>query len=361
MVGVVHQLGWLVGLSDDLKLLLYDVRAQILDALQDEQQDTEVLYWFGGIDYSSVYNLYEKRRVILGYKRNKLILIFDSSGGDADAAYQLVELLRSYCDNLEIVIPVWAKSAGTLVCLAAKKIYMTGIAELGPLDTQIMEPGEVRLKGALDEYQATMRIREEAFNTLDHAVALILNKSGGMNIPDTLALSGKFVSDLLEPLYYQIDPILLGKRARQLDVGFQYAIRILTTNDAYNEQQVKYLADRLVYRYPSHSFVINYNEAAYFLGLPVCFLEPDGPLDILINQLLSKRGEDLELIGSFVGEESELQVSEDADTGDTALFGEQNSDCERGDVISVDDAIENSCTTTNEHESEAAAGIEQEE
>lgn len=252
------------------------------------------------------HEFYKNRREILGEENNKIVLLFDSPGGDADAAYLLVEILKRYCNHIEIVVPLWAKSAATLVCLAAQKIYMTGVAELGPLDPQVIEPGETRLKGALDEYKAIMQLREEAFSNLDSAVRLIMNRSGGMSVQDILVPAGDFVARLLEPLYYQINPEILGRRARQLDVGFQYAIRILLRNEHYNKELISDLADKLVYGYPSHSFVINYYEAI-LLGLPVQLMEPGVFIEELITFLMERK-EELCVIGSFLGEETSLCV-----------------------------------------------------
>jgi hypothetical protein len=44
------------------------------------------------------------------------------NGGETLAAWRLVNLLRIYCDELEILIPMKALSAGTLICIGADKL-----------------------------------------------------------------------------------------------------------------------------------------------------------------------------------------------------------------------------------------------
>src|SRR3546814_9324606 len=48
-----------------------------------------------------------------------------TKGGNTAAAWRLVNLLRTFCNELEIIVPAKAMSAGTLMCLGADKIVMT--------------------------------------------------------------------------------------------------------------------------------------------------------------------------------------------------------------------------------------------
>jgi ATP-dependent protease ClpP protease subunit len=68
----------------------------------------------------------------------RLNVIIDSGGGSIDAAYNLVMLFRKFgTSELNFVIPRWAKSAATLLVCSGNKIFMSPVAELGPLDPQI--------------------------------------------------------------------------------------------------------------------------------------------------------------------------------------------------------------------------------
>lgn len=67
----------------------------------------------------------------------KLTLLLDTNGGNTSAAWRLINLIRSFCDNLEVVVPMKAMSAGTLMSLGADKILMTKQAALGPIDPSL--------------------------------------------------------------------------------------------------------------------------------------------------------------------------------------------------------------------------------
>lgn len=296
-------MAWIKEGSPEIMSILCTVKEKLLEG----QDDAEVVFWCDDLDVDLVRLFYHMRRSIVGNtKKKKIILVINSPGGSVDAAYSLIEILRNSCECIEVVVPVWAKSAATLVSLSANKIYMSEIAELGPLDPQVREPGEVRYKSVLDEYQAMSQIRREAFENFDYAVALIMNKSGGMSIPEVLSPASKFVATLIRPLYEQTDPKLLGKRVRQLKISEEYAIRVLRRNKAYKGQDIEELVNTLVYEYPSHSFVINYNEANE-LGMPVEILSDDPTIENLVK-VFTVWGREISLIGSFVPDESSAET-----------------------------------------------------
>ena len=70
----------------------------------------------------------------------KISLYLYTRGGDTAAAWNIVNLLRQYCDNLQVVIPHKAHSAGTLISIGANSIIMTKQATLGPIDPSVNTP-----------------------------------------------------------------------------------------------------------------------------------------------------------------------------------------------------------------------------
>jgi len=68
-----------------------------------------------------------------------LDLVVVSPGGDGTAAESLLDLCRKYCRGvLRVVVPLYAKSAATLLALGADEIVMGETSELGPIDAQVM-------------------------------------------------------------------------------------------------------------------------------------------------------------------------------------------------------------------------------
>jgi hypothetical protein len=75
-------------------------------------------------------------------KRNSNVdLLLHSGGGDIDAAEKMVSILRTTVGSgrFRIIVPDFAKSAGTLMALAADKIVMSDSSELGPIDPQFVQ------------------------------------------------------------------------------------------------------------------------------------------------------------------------------------------------------------------------------
>jgi hypothetical protein len=74
-------------------------------------------------------------------KGAKLDLMLHTLGGDVDAAEKITSLLLKTVDadgELRVIVPDSAKSAGTLIALAAQTIVMSDTSELGPIDPQVV-------------------------------------------------------------------------------------------------------------------------------------------------------------------------------------------------------------------------------
>lgn len=74
------------------------------------------------------------------------------------------------------------------------------------------------------------------------------------------------ISSFYHPLLNQIDPYKLGEKKRKLDIGEEYAHRILTLyNSTISQEEKKSLIEYLVNGFPDHGFVIDYKMIAKFL------------------------------------------------------------------------------------------------
>jgi ATP-dependent protease ClpP protease subunit len=68
-----------------------------------------------------------------------LDFLLHTPGGDIDAAEKVISMVRTSvgAGRLRVIVPDFAKSAGTLMVLGADKIIMSDSSELGPIDPQI--------------------------------------------------------------------------------------------------------------------------------------------------------------------------------------------------------------------------------
>jgi hypothetical protein len=88
----------------------------------------------------------------------ELFLILNSGGGDGLAAERIVNICRTFGGgSFSVIVPKMAKSAATMICFGAKKIFMSETSELGPVDPQIAKYDDA---GNLSEYQAAHEIVE---------------------------------------------------------------------------------------------------------------------------------------------------------------------------------------------------------
>lgn len=209
-------------------------------------------------------------KIVLGRKDfqpvETLEILLHTPGGEGDLAYKLVKFFRRRCKQLNFIVPMVAKSAGTLMCLGGDAIFMGEFAELGPVDVQITDPVErgVEPLSPLDELKSMEFLRDYAVELFDFFTALIIRNSG-MSVKDAIREASPYVSAMVRPLYEKIDPLEVGEHRRALAEGEEYAKRLLALTD---NPFASTIIDRLVRQYPSHGFDIDLDEAAE-LKLPV--------------------------------------------------------------------------------------------
>ena len=64
----------------------------------------------------------------------KLDVFLYTRGGATNAVWPIVGLLREFDTEFEVLVPFRAHSSGTMLALAARKIVMSRLAELSPID-----------------------------------------------------------------------------------------------------------------------------------------------------------------------------------------------------------------------------------
>lgn len=196
-------------------------------------------------------------------------LLIESPGGYAREAFILARLLQRHCGGFTALVPKYAKSAATLLALGADKIVMDDDAELGPIDAQVIDLERERIGSALDEVQSLERLHAQALNLIDSTMLLLIRrarKRTDVVLPHVL----HYVTQTMRPLYEKIDTVHFTSTSRTLKVAEAYATRLLSSK--YPDTATR-IAERLVYDYPDHGFVIDHAEAA-MLGIEVESFQP---------------------------------------------------------------------------------------
>lgn len=108
-----------------------------------------------------------------------LTLIMHTPGGMINATETIVAYLRSKFPNfIQVIIPTYAMSAGTMITLASDKIIMGRQSQMGPIDPQLPVNGRtVSALAIIDQFQeAEKKILENKDNA--HVWAPILTSLG---------------------------------------------------------------------------------------------------------------------------------------------------------------------------------------
>jgi hypothetical protein len=116
-------------------------RQALIKAIQQRTRRKLVCYVAGQqapIDRDDIVGIVDLLHNVPG--ESDLDLLLHTSGGDIDAAEKLITMIRAKVARgvLRLVVPDFAKSAGTLMVLGADAVVMSDTSELGPIDPQIV-------------------------------------------------------------------------------------------------------------------------------------------------------------------------------------------------------------------------------
>lgn len=218
-------------------------------------------------------------QALIGRESSNALLVLATPGGDPHAGFRIARALQHHYGHFDALVPRYCKSAGTLMVVGAKRLFLADSSELGPLDIQVKKSDEVVGRNSgLDILQAVTYLRTQAmdgFRTYLHELTqeVRLSTKVASDIASTLT------TGLFEPIFAQIDPMKLAEMQRAMEIAYAYGQRL-------NEQSNNLRSDglqKLVATYPSHEFVIDRREAKQIF---ISVSKPEGILSILSDALL---------------------------------------------------------------------------
>lgn len=108
------------------------------------------------------------------YNSGKLYVILTTNGGSASTVERMVNIFRHNYREVNFIIPDYAYSAGTILCMSGDNIYMDYTSVLGPIDPQVPNK-EGRFVPALGYLDKVNDLLDKAENgTISQAEFLIL-------------------------------------------------------------------------------------------------------------------------------------------------------------------------------------------
>jgi len=123
------------------------------------------------IDYSDLLPFTDQ---LSNLKGKKLDLILETPGGSGEVAEDLVKAMRGQYEDVAVIVPGYAKSAGTIMAMAADEILLGPHSGLGPIDAQIFYQGKRFSADALLEGMEKIKKEVVDTGTLNRAYIPIL-------------------------------------------------------------------------------------------------------------------------------------------------------------------------------------------
>jgi hypothetical protein len=105
---------------------------------------------------------------------NALDLILETPGGSGPVAEDIMNAIRAKYSDVGVIVPGYAKSAGTIMAMAADEILMGTISALGPIDAQVSWQGKWFSAGELLEGMDRISTETKKAGHLDLAYIPIL-------------------------------------------------------------------------------------------------------------------------------------------------------------------------------------------
>jgi ClpP class serine protease len=133
-------------------------------------------------------------------KGSAVDLVLETPGGSGEVAEDIVKLLHGKYQDVGVIVPGYAKSAGTIITMAGDEILMEPASALGPIDAQLSWQGKVFSADALLEGMEKIKKEVAATGVLNKAYIPVLQGiSPGelQSAENALKFAGSLVTDWL--------------------------------------------------------------------------------------------------------------------------------------------------------------------
>lgn len=224
----------------------------------------------------------------------RISLILHTSGGHTLTAWRLINLIRMFCDELEVFVPSKAQSAGTLMSIGADRIVLTKQAVLGPIDPTLSSPlnPQVNVGGQTTQVPVSVESVRGYLNLTRNELGIVDKQN---------------LTKVLLELSSHIHPVVLGDIFRSTE-QIRFLARKLLPRQVKDERKIDSVVDFLCADSGSHDYTIDRREALE-LGLQV--EKPSAELYKLLKEVHQSYTEELQLLNPY----SPMEYFVDGQTG----------------------------------------------
>jgi|SRR3990172_642808 len=213
-------------------------------------------------------------------KTKKISLFLFSTGGNLDAPWPLVNMIREYCDEFEVIIPFKALSAATLIALGANKIVMTPLSQLSPIDPE----GTFLMEGKQENY------------SVEDVVSYIEFAKDKVGIAESQPLS-----EVLRLLAQEIKPHILGSlnRTHMRIRHLAKSMLEMHLKDPKYDKDLVAIVNNLTQLLGSHNHLIQRREARDAIGFRDIIEFADEDTEKKVGDIFSEYAKSMELDQPF--------------------------------------------------------------
>jgi len=214
---------------------------------------------------------------------DKISLVLYTRGGETLAAWSLVNLIRNFCKDFEVIVPFHCHSAGTLICLGADRIVMTKQATLGPIDPSVN--GMLNPQVIINNQQVKVPVNVEFIN------GYIEMAKNDLKIKNNSALAS-----ILNNLSNLVHPLSLGE-VHRIKAQIQMLAMKQLKYQKISRRKQKEIINFLCKESGSHDYTIYRREAKEELGLNI--EKPNDSLYSIIKDIYNDMKNEMELDNPF--------------------------------------------------------------
>ncbi len=225
--------------------------------------------------YLDITNALKVRQHTKGLSKEAVVCIA-TYGGDPNAGYRIGRALQHSYESLTLIVVGPCKSAGTLMAIAANRLVIGDMGELGPLDIQLKKNDEIgEMSSGLAIMTALDALKDRSISAFNHFLVQIKYENQ-ISTKLSADIATRLTKALITPMAAQIDPIKLGEHQRAMNIAITYGQRLSEKSSSLKEGALV----KLIASYPSHGFVIDRGEAK---NLFQNVTAPDGSEDTLYS------------------------------------------------------------------------------
>jgi hypothetical protein len=185
---------------------------------------------------------FEKKNIPL----DRIELLIYSRGGDTNTAWILVNTIRNYAKEFNIIIPIHSHSAATLIGLGANNIIMTKTASLSPIDPTVA-----------NEFNPKENNVSKGISVEDVTSFMALAKD-----QDRVGIkSQQSITEVFKLLATQVHPLALGNVKRSHTQIRILAKKLLELHIKNGDKRIEAIIDSLTEKFYTHYHLIFRDEA----------------------------------------------------------------------------------------------------